>query len=608
MIGTRKLVLIYNSLFLQLTILLAVAVFLYYTLILVSFPEKVYYLRGLFINIFSRVTPIMVPVVLGSASVIINRYTGAFFSLLFKDKYVVALFIIYLLYLLWSIYLTYSTGSSIPGSSELVGNFTKHYKRYLIDTISLGALVSFSLFACLKIFLYTQPKTLSDLLKKRISRDVEKVRKLLFSPVIPSDERMEYLQISITKNIVRFTNLTLLSIKSKDYETIQNNISILGNEIWVTLIVQAWSLDEDQEKKLRKKIYSDFEAVNIQSKADACYEQIIKDSSKYLANVEVEISDVYRDIYESAFSAKEYFACDKIIKHLYELTRTCKEVSISTVLNIYIVLFEVSLSYDQHGYTYEYCKKIFEYVSRINNDRNTKRKKPVTFFKILKLCIDFKEIKVQQIVLEGIKDILNFDETDLFIKSFIYERLRNAGVYSLKVKSMGCFAELIRFVVTKELNLNEVNEWFSKMETEKKTLLEELLLELDTDVDDIFEVTSKQSYYKLKVYIIFFSYFELQVRISQDRIPVEYHSMSIANSVIGKMSFDLLRTVLLDLETHLSNWDKLFVQQATYYFVKSSSLLLNIKDKELLKKEIEIYGGENKLLNKLHKKLYWIDK
>lgn len=47
---------------------------------------KMLYLKGLLLNVFLKLVPILVPLVIGTSSLMLNRYTEDYFNLILKNK------------------------------------------------------------------------------------------------------------------------------------------------------------------------------------------------------------------------------------------------------------------------------------------------------------------------------------------------------------------------------------------------------------------------------------------------------------------------------------------------------------------------------------------
>jgi hypothetical protein len=593
-----------------------------------SYPQEIYNIRQLLLSLLLRVAPFMVPVVIATSSIMINRYTGAFFDLIFKDKHIWTIFALYASYFFFHLYIVFQTPFKIEWYTNVGLYYEEYYELFLIDSIVLFFLFIYSIYTSIKVFYYVQPKKLSVTIMELINVTLKQLNKNLFSAVSNQKKILPYLRQDLNNLISRFTNLTVTAVKFKDFDTIKDNVDKIGNSLWGSIIVQL-NFNKDQEENLRNEIEIDFagfkgyispvEREEADSAIDKRISSITTESRISAKIAGQQVARVYKDIYESAFAAKEFYACDAIIKNLESIVIKHEQLPLDIVFQIYSELFEITLSYKYHGYTRDYCKKICEKINEIYIHRNFFASVIINnydiYFILIKKCMEHKEANIQKLILECFKETFE-DETNDQVKKQAYKNINHAGVYSLHIKSMGCFAGFIRFFVTKKLNLKELIEVFSDFLPDENNNEEDYLLMPESVIEllqennvrfdqirtDIFPINGDLTYYKLKFFVVFYGYYLLQVRIGSTRIPTEFRTINIIDSINDKVPADFIRTALLDLETHLKNWDKLFVNQSAYYFSEVAYQLIIKAEHSLIYEDILRYG-ETELLLKLSRKL-----
>jgi hypothetical protein len=595
--------------------------------------ENFFAFRDFTLNLFFRVTPFLVPIVITTSSIMINRYTGAYFDLVFKDKHLQWLFRVYIFYFIFHIWVI--TFTPIYSWDDVNDYIDQYVGIFITDGLIAFIVLMYTIYVCLNVFLYSKPQKLNATFLTEIGQTVKELNNKLIDK-LANESESKILKNQIVQLIGRLTNLTVIGIKAKDYETIKSTISNIGKKVWITMIIQNLSIKTEDEEKLKqdikKKIRQDFFYVSpddekkIERLTEKRIDEIIKDSSQALREMEEQVGQLYKDIYETAFSSKEFFACDEVIKHLTEITLENEGISVNKVFNIYLKLFNISLSYSYDGYTLEYCKRITVCIETIFNRRVKLNKgSQITmgprnyriYFQLIKECINFNHPEIMKMVLDKLKE--HYDpNAPRRVNFYTLDNLENACIYTLYKKRMTCFGELIRFIVTKSFNLNEMNNLYSsivdndeEIEVERMSevfdQLEEIFKDLDHDSSsfdmmDVFEFDFDITYLKLKFYLIFYSYYKLQCRISPERISAHYHNIVLHERARRKIPYYLIITVLLDLETHKTNWDRLFVSQSQYYFTITSCDLIDCKNADTLLEELEIFVN-SELVKDVYEKL-----
>lgn len=553
--------------------------------------DNVYRSRTLLLDLFFKVAPFMIPVVMATSSVMLNKYTVSYFNLTFQNKHVRRLFLVYIFY--FSFHAAVATFSPIDTWEDKNEYFIHYFGLFMCDTIFAFIAFSYSIFTSLEIFLFAQPNKLSLTIKENISNATNQLNRLLFE-YEKNDTKVRYNEELLSKSISMFTNLTVIAVKAKDYETIESNISTIGKDIWIAMIRQPMSYKTEDEKEVRlaiiKNLTKDFKGFKgyttheenrrIAQLTDERIEGIAADTRGLLRTVGGRISNVYKDIYESAFASKEFFASERIISFLTEITEDEK-----WVFETYVDLFEITLSYKYHGYTKDHCKKIISSVITLAS--NQKERDYDILYDLLKKCLEHDDTSALEETLVGIKRLLSSEDNDR-MRENIYRNLRDAGVYTLHKKRMECFAVIMRFLVTRNLNISEMNLVFSRIyPPQASDRFEGIVAKLSyEEPSKLFSYEGDKKYLRLKFYVIFYSYYLLQQRISRDRISATNRGVGLDSHVYKNIPFDLLRTLILDLETHKENWEKLFVSQSEYYFVETIFNLFKPEEIGLLKEEI----------------------
>ncbi|MCU5344587.1 hypothetical protein OCB12_06325, partial [Bacillus cereus] len=259
------------------------------------------------------------------------------------------------------------------------------------------------------------------------------------------------------------------------------------------------------------------------------------------------------------------------------------------LFKIYNEIFEVTMRHDKNSQTTKYINSIMSYVNKIYNQHTTGINDFDVYYQFLITAANLNDSKVTKSILMKLRELLSKDEQNY--KDAIIQ-LKKILMHTLKFKRMKCFAELIRFTVVNQLNLDMINKVLAE-----GIIFEDNLENFQEFLDELADPATQQEvnyrkeiYYSVKLYIIWYSYYTLQLRISPRRIDKEYQDLQIPKNIAEEVPFEIIRTILLDVETHLDNWRKLFVTQEKYYFVKNTHLLLRSADRDLFCDEIEKFG------------------
>lgn len=580
-----------------------------------SFVEETatnfYSLREFILTLFFRITPFLVPITLATSSFMLNRYTEAFFGIVFQEPKVKTLIKVFVFYFVLHTCIVFST--PVPISEDHNDYYINFFVTFVIDTLFASAALYFTVQTCIEVFTYTQPTRLIKAIKKQIRQHLNQLLEYLFENKTLIVEDVIKYSHDLRNSIGTFTNLTVIAVKAKDYDTIKESIKTIGDVIWdsvsSSLVIKKETINEMREQILKDCSDED----DVELLLDHRISLLREVTSLSQAIAEQQIVQVYHDIFETAFSSKEFFACDEILTQLESMSLTRKGVTIDKLFEIHSNLFGVVLSYNYHGYTIKYCKKITNNIKSIYQRSNKDRQKRHIisydiFFQLFKSCIDHNENKILKMVMDSFREEFLFEEMQ-DVRMDVYKKLQRMGLYCLVEKKMSAFAELIRFLVTRDLDLFEMNNLYSDIlpykPSKDELTLNLLLMNIDTeDVDEydhLFELAGDLKYLKIKFYMIFYSYYRLQNRISPDRISTYSTGMLVDEKARNKIPYYLVRTVLLDLETHIKNWDKLFVSQSSSYFVSTAFTLLKLDEVRFLSEESEHEKSE--LLENLREKI-----
>lgn len=601
-----------------------------------DYGQRIFALRGSLLDFLLRIAPLFITVVIAISSLTVNSYTGTFLNLLLEDKTFKYLIIFTFSFICYHLLVVFSIGSPNQVTSDfLIENFA----TYTGDLI-LGFLYSsYICAASLHIFLYCSPKALKEKFLKEIETSIETINKEIYS-LDKAELNTSHIH-RLNNQIGLFTNLLMRSIKSKDYKDISNTIQDISmiwkefveypkndesrnsiNEYFHTQIREI-ELNETNmfpKKKLKasseifpntktntasKKSPNIDKAVKYRILTDPkvkLYNQIIlelekisgrkfKEKQKTFENCVNKLGQVFVDCFDVGFSQGEYFVCDEILKSLYKISES-KDIhteDIEKLFKIYNEIFEVTMRHDKKSQTTKYINSIMSYVNKIYNQHTTGINDFDVYYQFLITAANLNDSKVTKSILMKLRELLSKDEQNY--KDAIIQ-LKKILMHTLKFKRMKCFAELIRFTVVNQLNLDMINKVLAE-----GIIFEDNLENFQEFLDELADPATQQEvnyrkeiYYSVKLYIIWYSYYTLQLRISPRRIDKEYQDLQIPKNIAEEVPFEIIRTILLDVETHLDNWRKLFVTQEKYYFVKNTHLLLRPADRDLFCDEIEKFG------------------
>jgi hypothetical protein len=541
-------------------------------------------IRGSTLNFLFKVAPFLLTIVIAMSSLTINLYSGTFLELLLTDKSI-KFFISYsLFYLNFHILVIFFLDPLSPTDPEkLYNHYVENFNIYLLDFLLAFINSILTLYTAYKVFQNSWPITLKRKFLKNIRKTISQVEE---NPIVQQKELNNF-KSELNQQIGLFINLLLKAIKSKDYDSTRDIIKDIGL-VWGEIVSYTNDSkreeDDQQFREYLTRITNDFPDLGLQfDYAGDIYEIGLS-----------KIAHVYSDAFEIAFSSGEYYICEIILESIFSLTKLedINNEDIRKCLKIYVDLFDISLRIDKKGQTSFFAQQILSYVNTIYEEQNFKDFD--LYYDIITICLKLDEPKILKETLLKFKEI--FDEklvNDALYKD-TFSQFQGTFLYCLNNKRMKCFAELIRFFVIGGVNLNLINEVFSEkivIIEEELELLQKFLDELTEDPSDVSTNYNRENYVRIKLYLIWYSYYLLQLRISRERIGTNYRNLKIPNTLKNKIPFDLIRTVLLDVETHESNWKKLFVGQQKYYFTKVAVELLNPEDYGKIENELNEYGS-----------------
>ncbi|PGQ52662.1 hypothetical protein [Bacillus cereus] len=601
-----------------------------------DYGHKIFAVRASLLDFLLRIAPLFITVVIAISSLTVNSYTGTFLNLLLEDKSLKNLVIFTFSYVFYHLLVVFFVGNPSEITNDfLVGNFV----TYTGDLI-FGLL--YSLFICttsLHIFLYCSPRALKEKFLKEIKNSIKIINREIH--LSDRDELNTSNVYRLNNQIGLFTNLLMRSIKSKDYKDISNTIQDISG-IWKDFV--EYPKNDSLRDLVNEHFYAQIEKIKLnetntlpkktlKANSKIIFTPKLKANSKIVPNIDGEIKyrivtnkklefyskiiseldklsgkaskekqktfencvnklgQVFIDCFDVGFSQGEYFVCDEILKSLYKISETndIQIEDIEKLFKIYSEIFEVTMRYDKKSQTTKYINLIMSYVNKIYNKHIDEINDFNVYYQFLIIAVNLNDAKVTKSILIKFRELLSKEAANY--KDAIFQ-LKKILLHTLKFKRMKCFAELIRFTVVNQLNLDMINEVLAEGIIFEKNLdnFQELLDELTDPTDQQGVNYRKEIYYSVKLYIIWFSYYTLQLRISPRRINQEYQNLQIPKNIVENVPFEIIRTILLDVETHLDNWRKLFVTQEKYYFVKNTYLLLRPADRDLFCDEIEKFG------------------
>ncbi|MGV7118841.1 hypothetical protein [Paenibacillus kyungheensis] len=576
--------------------------------------ESIYLLREFILNLFFRIVPILVPIVIGTSSLMLNRYTSAYFNLIFEDKKIRRLVQFCLSYLFFHVILIFHKSISYDLNTE---QLQKTFFLQLTDTMLATLILGYAIYTSINIFLYSQPSKISTVILEKASDIAEYLKKDL-KRGIKNEIKFNQNKIFLNRYISTFTNLLVIAVKSKDYETIKNNIEKIGNTTW-DIIKELKNSDKDNFPK-RKRNDLEFQSL------------IINEANDLIKELEQLPPKFYIDTFESAFVNKEFYVCDEIINY-FNKNAIVDTQNIEYILEIFPSLFKTSLSYNYHGYTSDYCEKIVDSCYDIY-DKVFKNKKLIldydVFLNLLKHSIYHRQFHILNIIMNRLQKVIKLYAND---DKYIYENIVYSGIYCLEIKSMTCFSYLLRAMITFGFDIDKINNAFSSIFSEEhldiyikefNETIKEILFEFSNDIEkdnfllalknveieyskkNIFDSNKTKHYLYLKMYILFYSYYKLQLKISLDRIPEHCREVSTNLEFIKKIEvrYNFIRTLLLDLESHEKNWNSLFINQFEFYLIESVKEVFCVEEKALLQEELKLFSNST-YLKILYKKIYW---
>lgn len=530
-----------------------------------------------------RVAPSFIPIMIATTTLVINRYTGTLFQTILEDIWLKRLIVFYICYLPFHggvIGLTTSDTNSLP-------HFLLLCTELLLITIALLGTFGIGI----KIFIdYTLPESLTQKFTDTIRDTTRELSQKIDSQVLTEEQlkRLEFLEKKLQQYIGWFINLFHNAIKTKDFINVTGTLTVI-NSIYKELYLKLQEQDEKSQE------------------STPAFNEI---SYKAFNNALEQLSRVYIETFETAFATKEFTSCKLVIEHLERL----KDVSSTPVINILPSLFQICLTYKHPNDSEVFSRDITKLLSKIYKD-NDLLIDYSPFEKVISYCIDFKCPVILNETLDTLKEFLDKLLSDKDEYKDFARILANQGIHCLRDKSMDCLAVLIRFLVTEKLNLGILNEVFSERIKVKKSLSEPLKSKILKYISSFIDKTRKDNpkdqnetsvyhkfndefefdidprqddvYLKLKFYVIWYSYYLLQNKISPDRIEIK--NLTINTEIRHSIQFCYLRTLMLDLETHIKKWDKLFILQSKKFLIQTIAKLLRETDVRTLYVEADEY-------------------
>lgn len=556
-----------------------------------DFAMKIFAVRESAVSFLFRIAPFLLTIVIAITSLTINTYSGTFLDLLLKDKRI-KFFIFYsLFYSVFHILIIFFIDSAFPSDSIAIEDFyIEHFCVYLVDFILASFNILLTLYTAYKVFQYSWPGTLKRKFLKNIRVTLLEVEKKPLS----TPEEINKFKKELNQQIGLFINLLLKAIKSKDYDSTRDTLNDIG-EIWKEIV--SYTNESEREQ-------NDYE-----------FREKLKDITNENPDLELEfdyagdvyeiglskIAHVFSDSFEIAFSNGEYYVCEIILESVFDLTSLEKlnNDDIRKNLKILVDIFSISLRFDKKGQTAFFTEKTLEYINEVYT--KTDFKDFDIYYDLLLVCLKLDDSKILKETLVHFEKIFNVKSNDdVILYKDTITQFQGTLIYCLKNKRMKCFAELLRFFVIGDLKIDILNKTFSeKIITSEVELdiLQEFIDVLSENTTHSNQTYNSENYLKVKMYILWYSYYLLQCRISKERISPKNQNLEVPVSIKNKIPFELIRTVLLDIETHKSNWEKLFVGQESYYICKVAIELLDPKDYNKIQIEIEKYGQSEFLIS-----------
>ncbi|WP_156112638.1 hypothetical protein [Halobacillus sp. BBL2006] len=519
--------------------------------------------------ILFRFSPFIVSVVIAISSLTVNSFTGSFFANLISDNTLKVLIVYTLFYIIFHSF----TNWYYPTTGDLV--VTDNYSAIIFFDTTLALMnILLALVTSVHVFYYTWPKTLKDKFGKEIRKYIDKFD---YTKNVNRSE-IEENKRKLNRYIIWFTNLLSDSIKSKDFELIEDTILDMV-DIWEYMI----SINATKQKQL-DDLFEDM----VDNTDDATIEEIDKLENAPFSGVYKEclrnIQSVFRDAFEQGYREKDLFVCQVLLDNLVRLTKNGTGLNrddINKVLDIYLSLYKISIKEENDKYS-NLSIKIMENTNLIYKSENYKIQDLNNIYWYLYYCITRGEDKYLKVALGYLQDILDSS----YVNKNVYERtinqLHELLLFSLKRKRMRCFANLIRFTVTSNLNLDIINkQMVSKIKQEDILDIEEILDDLGFSNWSNLSKNDPDYYYNTKIFVVWRSYYLLQKIVSPDRIDQDYSQLSVSQ-IKNKISFKTISTLIMDLETFITYWDELFIKQASHFFLLSCSEI--VKKREINEK------------------------
>ncbi|USK48851.1 hypothetical protein LIT38_20290 [Bacillus sp. CMF12] len=579
----------------------AAAIFLYFSFFFMdklpsnywvdNYASNFYSVRQSTLNFLFRAAPFFITIVVAITSLTINTYSGTFLELLINDKRIKLFISFSIFYLIYHIIVIFFVDSGLANQTEKLNDYyVKYFCIYFFDFLFALCNSLFTLYTAYHVFQYSWPLTLKKKFLKNITRTIGQVD----NNFLVSEKELSNYKNDLSQHIGLFINLLNKAIKSKDYDSVRGTIKDISN-IWTEIVSYT---NESKKQKADEQFRALISEISQENTTLQLGFQFDFAGDVYDIGLS-KIAHVYSDAFEIAFTNSEYYSCEIILESVYDLTKAegINEEDIRKCLKILVNLFDISLRVDKKGQTSYFSSKILSLVSEIYYNRRGFKDFDI-FYDLIFVCLildDHKNLKEalykfrESFNNEGINNEIHYDTLRQFQSTFIF---------CLKNKKMKCYGELLRFFVIGKMNL----EIFNGIISENIVIIDDDLDFLQELIEELSEPSSnneinynEEIYFRIKLYITWYSYYLLQCRISKERINYEHRDIDIPITIKGKMPFDLIRTLLIDLETHEKNWGKLFVNQEKYYFTQVAMQLIKPNECKNFDTEIKEYGASDYL-------------
>lgn len=538
---------------------------------------------------FIKVASLFIPILLAITTLIVNRYASSFIMIVIRDNRVIRLVGYYIgtvaYYNFAYCYQLYSNGT--------INNFILLLSEALLFIFGLFLTVIIGI----TVFIdFTLPK-------KHFTNRIFYLTNVFKNIVFNSDKNKMKVQAVLRWEIVNyiywFGNIFNSAIKSKDY----NNFNGMRNSF--KLICNG------TENKTTGVLYLEGKPQN----TDRLNEDILY---KRYQDIENSVATVYSNIFYTCLLEEYFTLCKDILDDVYTIK---DNIPFSTTFNLFSKFFGMCLTHFNPEQSCEICENIINKVNKIYEEN------------LYIPCLDFKiYIKfIEKCIVYNNPYILNcilvhYEELFSNVKNVEYNKIdkisnlepykenykllsdefRDISIYCLRRKKFQCFTVLLKFLITKQLDLNIFNESFSNIKDPMKED-EKLEMEFNIALDDKMELyidhnKNKNKYNKLKFYIIWYSYFLAQKNINSFRIEESMLTLDISPNLKNNVDYHFIKPLLLDFENHENDWNKLFVCNASDFFINTIAKIFKKDDISKLREDIPKCSNKT-YLNKLYSEL-----